>query len=55
MLPYVAKHWRGKIWRMHAYQTFGGNKLTNNLCSTFKIFQSQVLVRLNFSELTTIH
>ena len=40
--------------RTYAYQTFGSNKLVNHLCSTFKTFQRQVLVGLNFGELTTI-
>ena len=39
---------------MYAYQTFGSNKLVNHLCCTFKIFQGQVLVGLNFGELTSV-
>ena len=39
-----------KFWRIYAYQTFGGNKLANSLCSTFKMFQNA-----NFGELTVNH
>ena len=24
-----------KYWQMYAYQTFGGNKLANHVCSTY--------------------
>ena len=44
---YMMKYWRGEIWQMYAYQSFGGNELANHLCSTFRIFQRQSLVRLN--------
>ena len=45
-----------KFWQIaiYAYQTFGDNKLANHLCSAFKIFQRQILITLNFGELTTI-
>ena len=51
-IPYAVKCWRDKFWQTYAYQAFGNNKVVNHLCSTFKICQRLILVRLNFGKMT---